>query len=518
MPSHPNASKAKVSREPHARYLFMGLTSLALLSACGNGWITSDDREQTPSARFLKAQLQYDKGKFAEAADIYQQLLADDPNNDRARVRLSYALNGMAGLAPIELLTKLSKIQTSIPKASASGATGTKGTAAANAASLTSLTSAAGLTKAQREAVVKANPTTYRDLVEAATKFKSLAKSDPKTYEQLVSASKRVRNLRASWLTICQLIPARVLDAVVGTNPVRRKGLESDECRGGNPNQYQNPAVLFAAAMESLAQGATLYQIKLDTDGDGTVDLVKKAETLTKDIASLNSRAQDVSDPVEISARLTSLNEKVDALNLIGATLKSELVDLTMAHFEIMSALVTAIENVVPENVSKSLLNGVKKFEESKSKIGGYVTNTGAGKGTTANNNTIQASAKAAAATADTFFDTYVTKVRADPALTTDQKAAKEQEFGQQFSKTCDNFDAMRTTYGLPATVEKPSNCAKVATLTLADREGDGDEAEATPFLVFDLPASSDPVLESRDAGRDLVEFARLGDRLLSDE
>jgi|GEM_PF-4749371 len=506
------------------------LFSLCLVAGCGNGWFTSASREKTPSAQFLKAQAYYDKGKFTEAAAVYEQLLAADPNNDRARVRLAYSLNGMAGLSPLDLLTKLSGLQSkSTPKPSSAGAAPAAATAKP-ATGLNSLTNIAGLSKAQTAAVAKANPEVYTDLTEAATKYKSFASSDAASYALIVSASDRVNKLRRSWSTICQLVPSKVLTSVVGTNAVRRKGLDIDKCRGGYPQDTQDPAVLFAAAMESLAQGSMLFQIKLDTDGDGVVDVVKKAETLTKEITALNSSSQTATNPTEISENLSKLNTKVTELNAIGATLKGELVDLSLAHFEVMSLLFTVIKDVVPANVAKTLTTGITKFEEARSKIGGYSKASAGGK-TTANakQDKIQSSAKSAVAAADKSYENFV-------ANETDH--AKKAAFETEFAKTCDNFDALATNFGLGTTVSKPTNCAKVSNLTSAESAVNEpmmsavDNVDGTADTAFSLESGAETNLEeSADASaandgtstsgagdleRGVVDFAQYGEGLVT--
>ena len=80
---------------PFATFAMLGV-AVAATSGCGNGWLTSSEREKSPSALMLKAQLLYDKGKFAEAATAYQNVIDQNPQNERARVRLAYALNGEA--------------------------------------------------------------------------------------------------------------------------------------------------------------------------------------------------------------------------------------------------------------------------------------------------------------------------------------------------------------------------------------------------------------------------------------
>lgn len=494
---------------PIATFAMLGV-AVAATSGCGNGWLTSSEREKSPSALMLKAQLLYDKGKFAEAAAAYQEIIDQNPQNERARVRLAYALNGEAGLGPLALLTKLSKIQ-STPTPKASGASAATTSTSKN--SLTQLTSAAGLTAAEIAAVAKANPKTFQDLLNAETKFASLASSDPTTFAQLSTAAARFRKLQASWKAICQLVPKSILDAVVNS-AARKKALELESCLGGLNAAYQKPAILFSAAISTLAQGAALYQVKLDTNNDGTVDAIKTADTLTKEISALNTASSSATDPTEIKKSIDTLNTKIAALNTIGETLTHELVDLALAQFEIMSLLMTAIEDVVPENVGKSLINGVKKFEESKTKITGYVnTNSvsSTGKKTSAKQDKIAASASSAAKAADAYYDKFKTE-NTDPS--------KLEEFKDSFATTCSQFDTLKATFG-SKTATKPSNCANV-TLAFGLDSNEAHVAHEAP-LVADAEASVDDVfaLENGDTGeyedveREFLDFLRFGDTLL---
>lgn len=474
--------------------------ALTVTSGCGNGWVSSKEREESPSALMLKAQLLYDKGKFTEAAAAYQKIVDQNPQNEKARVRLAYALNGEAGLGPLALLTKLSKIQ-SAPKTSSSGAT-TSTTTSRN--SLTQLTAAAGLTSAEIAAVAKANPKTFQDLLQAETKFASLASTDPTTFRGLSSAAARFRKLQASWKTICQLIPKKVLDTVVNSE-LRKKALEVESCLGGFRESSQKPAILFSAAISALAQGAALYQVKLDTNNDGTVDAMKTADTITKDITALNSTASSETDPTKIKANIDSLNTKIAALNTVGETLTHDLVDLTLAQFEIMSLLMTSIEGVVPENVGKSLFNGIRKFEESKTKLSGFINvKPSSGKTSGTNQDKVTANATNASKAADAYYDKFV-------AENTDQ--TKLDEFEESFAKTCSQFDTLKSTFGSSAAT-KPANCQKVSlqqnlVQTLLQPEAYYEISNETPSTE---ELESD---EFSDVANHFVEFVQLADDLL---
>ena len=502
---------------PIATLIALG-TVTGATSGCGNGWTSSKEREKSPSALMLKAQLLYDKGNFVEAAAAYQAILDVSPQNERARLRLSYALNGEAGLGPLDLLTKLSKAQATPAPAAKSGAAPSASTTSKN--SLTQLTGAAGLSSAEVAAVIKANPKTFQDLLTAETKYASMATSDATSYANLVTASRRFQKLQASWRTVCQLIPKRILDAVVNVSEVRKKAFEIEKCLGGFDSEYQKPAILFAAAIGTLAQGAALYQIKLDTDNDGTVDAIKTAETLAKDLSGLGAASTTVTDPAEIKKNIDTLNTKVTALNAIGETLKHELVDVALAQFEIMSLLLTAIEDVIPENVGKTLLAGIKKFEESKGKITGYVntkSTSSSGKTSAAKQDKIAASAASASKAADAYYDKYKTQIATDP-----QAADKQVEFDASFAKTCDQFDALKATYGA-TTAQKPANCAQFS-LALGRGFGlsaaiDHGDAPGAAFVESDISGEGmvSPIeapLEG-DARKEFLDFIRLGDRIL---
>ena len=171
----------------------------------------------------------------------------------------------------------------------------------------------------------------------------------------------------------------------------------------------------------------------------------------------------------------------------------------------------TAIEDVVPENVGKSLINGVKKFEESKSKISGYVstnTTSSTGKKTAAKQDKISASASSAAKAADAYYDKFKKENTDD---------AKQTEFDESFAKTCSQFDTLKSTFG-SKTATKPSNCADVTPAFGLD----SNETHEAP-MAADPEASVEDAFtlengetgEFEDVEREFLDFLRFGDTLL---
>ena len=324
----------------------------------------------------------------------------------------------------------------------------------------------------------------------------------------------KLKFLQASWEVNCRLIPAKVLTAVIGSNQIRKKYMKPELCLGGYPSSYQDPAVIFASAMESMSHGSILFQTKLDANCDGKIDAVETASLLTKDIASLQSSAASFTSADKINEQVASLNTKIEQLKEIGDTLGSEMVDLTMAHFEVMALLLTAIQGVLPENVSKTLINSIKKFEEAKTKVSGYVK-TGAGTGKSSGTQT-QISTNAAKATeaADKYFENFQKSCNGT--------CSEQTKFEENFGATCSQFDSLKTSYGLPADAQKPKNCSGAAALFFIgtqteSSEGPGSFVQETTqnienFSFDDLKKSETP----EDSLEHLVEFVQIGHSFLN--
>jgi hypothetical protein len=190
---------------------------------------------------------------------------------------------------------------------------------------------------------------------------------------------------------------------------------------------------------------------------------------------------------------------------------------------------------VIPENVGKSLLNGVKKFEESKTSISGYVSTSAKPTKTTASKgqSKILTNATNASKAADGYYDKFMEQVDADEELSASEKEAKKDVFETSFAQTCSQFDTLTSKFSVSG-AKRPANCA-AATLTLASGEALGlhsDSFEAAESIDTDdshvhdwafvpedysLSSSSltDDPFDSGDAASDFLDFARLGERLL---
>lgn len=474
-----------------------GLAALAS-HGCGNAWITSKERENSPSALMTKAQFAYDKGDFEKAAEYFGKVVDKDPTNEKARIRLAYAINGRAGLSPFDLVTKLTNLKS--PTAS-SGASATMGgsTGSSSTSSITQFTNLVGLDAADKTAIANA------------------LKSKPKTIGTLRSVSPRFALLHESWLAACQLVPKDALDLVIASNTTLRSAFEVTSCKGGltDPARVKSSA-LFAVVMMALAQGSGLYQTVLDANGDGKVDLEVQATQIQQEVTALSNQSGGSAE--QIGARMQAINEKLALLGALGKEVTGELVTVALAHFEFVAKLSAKI--IFPDDVNKKMTDAITKFNETRDKLNQF-TKTGASQSSSTNK--VQDAAKKASASLDKMYDERKAAAGSDPA--------KVESLNQDMTKACTNFDALKAQFGLPADVTKPTKCAAAgAGLTgfaLTDAhdgtawEPAGSEAASSEGAdAFDAPEAlglSADSSEGEEALEGVVEFARHGEALLQD-
>lgn len=474
---------------------------LLSFSGCGNSWMSSKERNETPSALMQSAQWAYDKGDFTKAVTIYSKIVAKDPNNASARIRLAYTYNALSGLTPLDLVSKLGKLS-SQSKTSGAAAGGT--TPAAGSNSISAFAEVVGL---------------------PANEKKALAGQSFKTIASLRAASPRFATLHDSWKTICQLIPKKTLDTVIASDTRLAGNLDLTVCKGGLSDAgLSKTSALFAAAMGAMAQAAGLYQIILDADGDGEIDLVKQASTLSKDLEALKAKAdaaQANADLSSLQSTLTDVNTKLASLTEMADFLKGELISLALADFSFVAALTANLG--MPESMTNSINSTITKFNEAKTKLNEY-TSTGSS-ATSTSSSALKASAQKAAQAVDTLYTKQLSSIEGSSTLTPAQKEEKKAELQTKIGQSCTSFDSLKSAYNLPADTQKPAQCTTSAALNLSD---------STSSDTFNAP-SEELGLETADAnaldaqqgdegtqalniGQALVDFSRFGYRLLDEQ
>ena len=454
--------------------------SLGLLTACGNTWVSSKQRESSPSALKLKGDYAYDKANFADSTKYYQLLLDADPTNGEARIRLAYSLNAQADLAPFNLVEKLSALSTPAKTTGAAPATATS--------SITTFTGLVGLSDAEKALVVNANP--------AVT-----------TAAQLRVVSKRFAQLHASWKVVCQLLPANVLASALGSDERLKTMLDVGACKGGLADASKvKTSALFAATMGSLAQASGLYQTILD-DGKGNIKVVEQAKTVSASIETIQKSIAAETDPAKLSAKMTELSDNLAQLAAIGAVFQGELIALTLGHFGIVASMSAAIG--LPDSVNASINKAVTSFNDAKGKINDYLAVGSSNSGASAYQAKIKDAATKASASVDEIY----------------KKQPQTAENQAQLKKTCDNFDSFATTYKLPAGTAKPTSCSAASFALL---NASPEKALALPIqaespvavsLTKETVQSADEPLaldeNSRETQQGVVDFAIFGEEIL---
>jgi tetratricopeptide (TPR) repeat protein len=408
------------------RVIALGLLSV-VEAGCGNQWANTKSRDETPAALKAKGVYFYDKGRYEEASAIFEKLLNQDPENEDARVFYAYTLNSLAGLSVLDLIGKLSGVgKTTSAKLAPLAPTPTP--TASSTSNLLRYISVLGLNDNDRTSL-----TTKLDADAKVTD-----KSNP-DYAKLVEHSPKIALFKKSWEVACRLIPATTLDEMWGkalSSEALKTAVSAEACKGGLPaGNETKSAALFALSMTALAQAATLYQLIVDANGDGTVDLVASASTLSTNITSVNSQAATSTNP---SAALETLNGYIKEMQNVAAKIQSTSMDVTLFQFNLLSnlAVLLGASNQIKETINKA----ITAFDSARDKIKEYTSAAGS-------NNKFKDSVNKAADTVNKLYEA---------AKTPEEKA----KLDAQKSTVCGNFDSLKTTYNLPADTQKPSSCS----------------------------------------------------------
>jgi hypothetical protein len=413
-------------------------------SSCGNAWITSRDREKTTAALMSKGDYAYDKSRFDEAAEYFGQALAKDSSNTDARIKLSYALNGKAGLNILDFVTKfIVKEEVTAPAPAQPGTTTTK-TSSSNPIEI--LTKTVGLNDAEA---------------------KEIGAQAAETIAQLRAFSKKFSTLNESWTNICSMLPAELVDSVFEIEPTSLKvQFEIEKCQGGMPaGSAVKSAAIFAAALQFMAQAAGLFQAILDKDGNNEIDIAEKGVAALAQLESLQKKTGEFTDATSASDygnNLSAINAQLEVIRALRKTISGELIPYTLACFTFITKLIAQIPNI-PKEIATKIEKAASKVNEGRAKLALYSnydpTSPNASQGT---------KVKEAATKASQTIDALYTKANAitDPT----EKQARIAELNKNKEAVCANFEATKKDFNLPADIQAPSNCQTV-TLLMNDSE-----------------------------------------------
>lgn len=469
----------KVTTKKHSLKAKVGLwASVCLLASCGNTWMTSGEREKSPSAMLAKAQRADDKGDYDTAISLYRELIEKDPNNDEIRIRLAYALNAKAGLGLFTLVEKLAGSSSSTETTTATATSTSTDTAASTS------TSTSGLSMISK--VVGLGATEKAEITNAFN-----ATSDIKA-SALREKSALLATLHESWLAICRVLPAESLAKVIDSDATVKAAAESAKCKGGIENSKVRASARFAAALQLLAEGMILYQTVVDADGDGQVDLLKKATAISDDINKVQAQVATAT-PDKLTGLLTSINTSVANLKAVGDAFKGEAISLTLADFSLVAELVASIESL-PDDLKTNIAGTVAKFTEAQNKMKDFSQTSTSTTSTSSSSTTPVAAVEKAAETINQIDSKISTMPEAE------QAAAKE-----QVKQACTNFESVKTIYNLPATTKAPDSCNTTALTGPMMALDDAPAAEHSETPVYEGESVSD-----ENVANTMLDLARL--------
>ena len=409
-------------------------------SSCGNAWITSRDREKTTAALMSKGDYAYDKSRFDEAAEYFNQALAKDSSNTDARIKLSYALNGKAGLNILDFVTKfIVKDEVTTPTPTP----GQQGTAATTSSSnpIEILTKTVGLNDAEA---------------------KDISAKAAETIAQLRAYSKKFSTLNESWTNICSMLPAELLDSVFEVEPGSLKAqFEIEKCNGGLPaGSPVKSAALFAAALQFMAQAAGLFQAVLDTDGNNEIDIAEKGVAALAQLESLQKKTTEFTDTTsaaDYGNNLSAINAQLEVIRELRKTIGGELIPYTLACFTFITKLVAQIPNI-PKEISAKIERAATKVNEGRAKLAQY-SNFDASSPNADQGKKVKEAATKASQTIDALYE----KAKAIPEEA--KRNERLAELDKNKDAVCANFEATKKDFNLPADTQPPSSCQTVTLL-----------------------------------------------------
>lgn len=305
------------------------MAAVAALSGCGA--LSSPERSETPSALILKAQEAYDLGKYSEAVTLLEKVVAVDPRNEDARVRLAFSYNGSVGITPLNMIKNLTATTTP-----------SSGGASANS-DVTKLTNGSGLSAARTKEIKdqRAALTSVAILREKFSEFATFQKA---------------------FLALCPLLSTQTLTTLKEKVPTAETLMEVSKCNSGVSTSNAN--VSIAALSLSVEVFSTLYKSVLDTDGDGQIDAVKDSADASASLNNVNN--------------LQAFTDATKKLTNVATTLKGEVFKLAVAQFSVIDAVI--LGSNLPSSVKDPLSKAVAGVNDAITKIDSYLS---AGKATT---------------------------------------------------------------------------------------------------------------------------------------
>jgi len=276
----------------------------------------------------LKAQAAYDTGKYSEAIEHLNKVVAKDTSNQEARVRLAFALKGSIGVLPLNVIKSL------VAKP-ASGGTGTN-------TDLSKLTSGAGLSRARVLEI--------RGL--------GLGLADINTLRTRVSEFQTLQN---AFLTLCPFLSKQTLTSLRESSPSALTLLQVDKCNDGL--SFANDNVTIATLILSIDVLATLLNTFFDLNGDFVPDALADSKDASSKLSSLNSSGGQEA--------LNALNAATQTLARSTATIKSDAFKLFRAQIKILVSL-TAGSNF-PSDIKAALEKGVRELDTQLDQTDKYI-------------------------------------------------------------------------------------------------------------------------------------------------
>lgn len=331
-------------------YRSLSIFSSVLLSSiflihCGGEGVDSAERVNTYAATRAKAEDAYNSNDFDKTIEIYEKILAQNPNDQEARTRLAFAYNAKAKLSLFDLVGGFAKLGSSSDNSSKR---------------LVETMSIVGLSAEERAKVSSS-------LALVITPKSSLS--------EIRTQIPKAKLLHQSWSSLCLFVPKDLLKSIAGSDPAIAKvyGIgDAQKCGDGSSETVTSSAIALSGLFALLGETAILFQVALDQDGDGQIDIINTMNKTITELQSVGNVTTAPSTEEAVSASITKIASALNNLTDFADTMTGEVFTVLFANVSAMGSLVVLAPGLPKDAVAK-IRSSIARFRDQQDNIRGFL-------------------------------------------------------------------------------------------------------------------------------------------------
>ena len=391
-----------------------------IINSCGGAGVDADARSATYAALRADAEDAYNSEDYDKAIEIYNKILAENPNDEEVRTRMAFAYNAKAGLSLFDLVSAFAELTTASDNASSR---------------LVDVMKIVGLSDSEKTSI-NSQLTLTLDPNITMTEFRTTVPKATTTHN--------------SWLSLCRFIPQDLLTTLAGTDNSLASvyGInDTTKCGSGAAVTSPSSAIAISGLFALLSETAILFQVVLDKDGDGEIDIVKSMDEATTKLQTAGTVETAPSSVGEIQSSVAATAEALDSLSGFAETMAGEVFNVLFANIGAMGTLVV-IAPGIPDDVVKKIRTSLARFRDQQDKITsflkGALSNT---KGLTAQRKLLATAGKKTSRGIDVLARGLGTLGQSDAQVSS------------TLSTVCSSLQTFVTKYGLESHVSVSTKC-----------------------------------------------------------